>query len=201
MTIKALMVDVDGVIVVHPHPLGWSVNLERDLGLAREILQSAFFEPLFMDVLLGRLALRDSLAPVLQQIAPHLTCDQLIQYWFEHDSNLNHDLLRQLGGVRLRGLKLHLATVQEHERAHFLWHKLGLKGLFDAMHYAADIGWAKPTPAFFAEAERRSGFRPDEIFFIDDKIENIEAGRNRGWLAEVWTGDQQLDDLLAAAEG
>jgi putative hydrolase of the HAD superfamily len=108
MPIKALMIDVDGVIVVQPHPQGWSVNLERDLGLARNTLQAAFFEPHF------------------------------------NDSNLNHDLLRQLGGARHRGLKLHLATVQEHERADFLWQKLGLSEQFDAIHYAADLGWAKP---------------------------------------------------------
>jgi putative hydrolase of the HAD superfamily len=35
MTIKVLMIDVDGVIVVHPHPQGWSVNPEKDLGLTR----------------------------------------------------------------------------------------------------------------------------------------------------------------------
>ena len=199
MAMKVLMIDVDGVIVVHPHPHGWSVNLERELGLARETLQAAFFERHFNDVLLGRAGLRERLGPVLQQIAPHLTCDQLIEYWFAHDSNLNLDLLQQLGRAKRRGLKLHLATVQEHERAEFLWRKLALGEQFDTIHYAADIGWAKPAPQFFAEVERRSGFAPSEIFFIDDRIENIEAARNRGWCAAVWTGKNTLDDLLESA--
>lgn len=196
MTIKTLMVDVDGVLVVHPHPLGWSVDLERDLDLAREALQAAFFDVHFNEVLHGRIALRDCLRPVLQQIAPHLSCDLLIDYWFSHDSHLDLDLLQQLRLARRRGLELHLATVQEHERADFLWNGLALREQFDAIHYSADIGWAKPDPQFFAEVERRTRIRPTEIFFIDDRVANVEAARSRGWNAAVWTGKDSLDDLL-----
>jgi putative hydrolase of the HAD superfamily len=199
MTIKVLMIDVDGVIVVHPHPQGWSANLERDLGLARNTLQAAFFEPHFNDVIHGRAGLRERLGPVLQEIAPHLTCDRLIEYWFAGDSNLNLDLLQQLGRARRRGLKLHLATVQEHERADFLWRKMGLKEQFDAIHYAADLGWAKPAPQFFAEVERRSGFALHEIFFIDDKIDNVEAALKCRWHAALWTGKSTLEALLESA--
>jgi putative hydrolase of the HAD superfamily len=199
MTMKALMIDVDGVIVIHPHPQGWSVHLERDLGLARDALQDAFFKPHFSEVVHGRAALRERLGPVLREIAPQLTCDRLIEYWFANDAHLNIDLLQQPGRARRRGLKLHLATVQEHERADFLWRKLGLREQFDAIHYAADIGWAKPAPEFFARIEQRSGFAPNEIFFIDDKIENVEAARSRGWRAAVWTGANTLDELLENA--
>ena len=193
------MVDVDGVVVVHPNPLGWSADLEKDLGLSSETLHAAFFKPYFDEIVHGRAALRERLTPVLREIAPHLACDQLIEYWFRNDAHLNTDLLEQLGRLRQCGLKLHLATVQEHERADFLWRKLGLSEHFDAIHSAADLGWAKPAPEFFAEVERRSGFAPDEIFFIDDKIENVEAARSSGWYAAVWTGENTLDELLKNA--
>lgn len=196
---KAVMVDVDGVIVVHPHPQGWSVDLERDLGLPSGKLHAAFFEPHFSDIVRGRAQLRARLAPVLAEIAPHLTCDQFIRYWFEHDAHLNVTLLDQLERVRQRGLALHLATVQEHERAAFLWQSLGLRERFDAIHYSADLGVAKPEPEFFAEVERRTGFVPNEVFFIDDRAENVEAARNCGWFAAVWTGERTLDELLAGA--
>jgi putative hydrolase of the HAD superfamily len=196
MMIKVLMIDVDGVIVETPQPHGWQRNLEVDLGLASDVLQAEFFEPHFADVVWGRAALRNRLAPVLEVIAPHLTCSQLIDYWLAHDGHLNHELLQQLDRVRGRGLKLHLATVQEHERADYLWRKLDLRSQFDAMHYSADLGWAKPAPEFFAEIERRSGFAPKEIFFVDDKADNVEAARRCGWHAAVWTGKKTLDELL-----
>jgi hypothetical protein len=104
MAIKVLMVDADGVIIAHPHPHGWSLTLEKDLDLARETLQTAFFKRHFADVVHGRAALRDRLAPVLREIAPHLTCDQLIDYWFSNDAHINHDLLDQLAAARIADL-------------------------------------------------------------------------------------------------
>jgi putative hydrolase of the HAD superfamily len=197
--VKALMVDVDGVIVVHPDPKGWSANLERDLGLKIEDLQAQFFEPNFHDIVHGRAALRDRLAPVLARIAPHLSCDELCAYWFEHDSHLDHGLLDQLAAVRAQGYALHLATVQEHERAAYLWNEMGLKDRFDAIHYAADLGHAKPADGFYAAIEARTGYAPGELFFIDDKVANVQAAQARGWKAALWTGRERLADLMAGA--
>ena len=198
-SLKALMVDVDGVVVINPDPKGWSVNLEQDLGLSAERLQQSFFKPHFGDIVHGRAELHERLAPVLAEIAPHLSSETLTAYWFEQDAHLDHDLLDQLAEVRRSGIALHLATVQEHQRADYLWRILGLRDRFDAMHYAADLGWAKPAPEFFAAVEARTGFQPAELFFIDDKPDNIEAARIRGWRGAVWTGRRRLADLLREA--
>ena len=199
MRLKAIMVDVDGVVVVHPDPKGWSANLERDLGLSAARLQEAFFKPHFGDVVHGRADLHERLSPVLAQIAPHLTAETLTTYWFEHDAHLDQDLLAQLAEIRERGVQLHLATVQEHRRADYLWRTMGLCRLFDGMHYAAEVGWAKPAPEFFAAVERRTGFASGELFFIDDRVENVEAARARGWHAATWTGERRLADLMREA--
>lgn len=193
------MVDVDGVIVVHPDPAGWAVHLERDLGLSKARLQEAFFAPHFDDVVHGRAVLRERLAPVLAEIAPHLTCDQLCAYWFENDSHLDHDLLDQLAALGAQGYALHLATVQEHERAAYLWNEMGLKDRFDAIHYAADLGHAKPADGFYAAIEARTNYAPGDLFFIDDKAANVEAAQARGWRAALWTGRERLADLMARA--
>ena len=196
---KALMVDVDGVVVVHPEPGGWATHLERDLGLSKAALQAAFFAPHFDDVIHGRAALRERLAPVLEEIAPHLSCDELCAYWFREDAHLDHDLLDQLAQQRAAGVAVHLATVQEHERAAYLWETMALKDRFDAIHYAADLGHAKPAAEFYAAIEARTGYAPADIFFIDDKAANVEAARARGWKAAVWTGRDRLADLIARA--
>lgn len=197
MRFKVLMVDVDGVVIAHPDPQGWSAHIERDLGLSRAVLQSAFFEPHWPDIVLGRAALRERLAPVLAVIAPGLGVDRLIRYWFENDAHLDHGLLAQLAAIRAGGVKLHLATVQEHERARYIWNDLALNRHFDAMHYAAQLGSAKPDGAFYRAAEERSGFGPHEIFFIDDKQANVDAAHERGWAAALWSGTETLATLMA----
>jgi putative hydrolase of the HAD superfamily len=196
MVIKAIMVDVDGVLLVHPDPAGWQVHLERDLGVCPEKLQRQFFQKHWSDVVCGHADLRQRLAPVLAEMVPNVTCDQLLEYWFKNDAHVNSALLNDLQLLRERSIELHLATIQEHERARFLWENLSFQSHFDGMHYSASLGSAKPDIAFFKEIEGRTGFRSDEIFFIDDKVANVEGAKQAGWTAALWTPATRLQDLL-----
>ncbi len=57
--------------------------------------------------------------------------------------------------------------------------------------YALDVlrsdlaGVMKPDPRIYVEAERRFSLSPDTTVFIDDRAENIETARARGWRAFV----------------
>jgi putative hydrolase of the HAD superfamily len=196
MTIEAIMVDVDGVLIVHPDARGWSVHLERDLGIPASTLQAAFFAPHWDDVSHGRASLRARLAPVLREIAPHVTCDALIDYWFRNDAHVNQALLAELASIRAAGIEVHLATVQEHERARYLWEELGFRTRFDGLHYAAALGCAKPAALFYRSIEARTGFRPEALLLLDDRLANVEAAIMCGWSAALWTGKETLRSLL-----
>jgi putative hydrolase of the HAD superfamily len=190
------MVDVDGVLVVHPDERGWSAHLERDLGLSPAALQAAFFDRHWDDVVHGRASLRERLAPVLQSVAPHVTCEALIDYWFSQDAHLNRALLAELQSIRAGGIEVHLATVQDHERARYLWEDLGLRSRFDGLHYSAELGCSKPAARFYGSIEARTGFRPRDLFLIDDRIANVEGAIRSGWAAALWTGKDRLRSLL-----
>lgn len=200
MSIKTMMLDVDGVVIVHPDPAGWSVHLERDLGVPLALLQQRFFKPHWRDIIHGRAALRERLAPVLAEIAPAVECGTLIDYWFAADAHLNQPLLDETKLLRARGMPIHLATVQEHERARYIWDRLELNLYFDRLHYAADLGAAKPDAAFYRMIQARTGLAPGEIFFVDDRPDNVEAARTLGWHAALWTGADRLIDLLGAVD-
>jgi putative hydrolase of the HAD superfamily len=190
------MVDVDGVIVHPAHAGGWAERLETDLGLSAAELGREFFAPHWNDVSLGRADLHDRLAPVLARIAPHLSSQDLVSYWFAHDARLDTVLLDDLARLRATGVELHLATVQEHHRARYLWENLGLREHFDAMHYAADLGCAKPEAMFFRAIEARTGFSPDELLLIDDRVDNIQGALACGWGAQLWDGTRRLSKTL-----
>ncbi len=190
------MVDVDGVLIVHPDEGGWSANLERDLGIASSTLHAAFFQPHWDDVVHGRAPLRERLALVLRSLSPRVTCDELIDYWFSNDAHVNEALLAELRSIRAQGVQVHLATVQEHERARYLWEELDFQSDFDGLHYAAALGSSKPAAPFYKSIEARTGLQPSDLFLIDDKIENVEGAINSGWAAALWTGQDSLQDLL-----
>lgn len=192
-----LMIDVDGVIV-HGPPGGWAANLEADLGVARATLDAHFFRPHWRDIALGRAALRERLEPMLAEHAPGVSADALINYWFAKDAVLDVALLEDLAKARSQGWAMRLATIQEHERAAYLWNDLGLRSRFDAIDYAADIGAMKSEPRFYRAVEIRTGRPPEGHLLIDDTAANIEAARAAGWKAELWDGQHTMSELISA---
>ncbi|ARQ56386.1 UNVERIFIED_ORG: putative hydrolase of the HAD superfamily [Rhizobium etli] len=197
---KVLMVDVDGVLI-HGRPadgLPLFTYLERDLGLRLDLLQQAFFQTHWNDIVIGREALEPRLSAVLAEIAPHLSAATLIDYWFENDSRLDLNLLEELAALRQSGVALFLATNQEHRRARYLMEEAGLGAHVDGIIYSAALGHRKPSPEFFRLATERAGALPGEIAFIDDMAENIEAARQFGWSAAQWTAGAKLHETLSA---
>ncbi|MBY3062510.1 HAD-IA family hydrolase [Rhizobium laguerreae] len=195
---KVLMVDVDGVLV-HGRPtdgLPLFTYLERDLGLRLDLLQQELFRTHWGDIIIGREALEPKLAGVLAKIAPHLSAETLIDYWFENDSRLDLKLLEELATLRQSGITLLLATNQEHRRARHLMEQIGLNAHFDDIIYSAALGHSKPSPDFFRLATERVGVPPGEIAFIDDMAVIIEAARQFGWNAARWTAGATLGGAL-----
>ena len=196
------MIDVDGVLVRGRPSDGkpWAATIEADLGLTREQLQTEFFKPHWSKIVIGQGGLREHLEPVLMRIAPKVSYDEFVTYWFENDALLNIELLEELRQRRNSGTKIYLATNQEHLRAVHLMEKLGLREHCDDIFYSAALGCRKPDAAFFTRAAELSGFSPEQLVLIDDTAENVMAARKSGWKAVVWVQDSSLSSALHELE-
>lgn len=192
------MLDVDGVLVNGRPQDGKHLftDLERDLGLSRSLLQAAFFDVYWQEIVMGRDALLPRLRSVLGKIAPQLEAQRLIDYWFVNDSRIDVAMLADVDALRRGGMKVFLATNQEHLRARYLMEQMELGAHVDGIVYSAALGVRKPMPEFYRLAAERTGVAPDEIVFIDDVAANIEAARAARWNAVLWTGEQRLQELV-----
>jgi len=189
LAIKALMMDVDGVLVDGRPEDGrhWQTSLEEDLGFTSETLHEAFFAPYWDSIVLGRAGLMEHVTSALQRIAPHVGPAEFVSYWFEKDSRLAAALLPELSLVRSAGVRVYLATNQEHLRAAYLMEKLGLAEHVDGIYYSARLGAKKPDAEFFTKVEAGVGLHGDEMLLIDDDRRNVEAALRAGWQALHWT--------------
>lgn len=52
---------------------------------------------------------------------------------------------------------------------------------FDGYIYSFQEGAMKPSVAIYEAVERRTGCSGNAILYIDDRLENIDTGRQRGW--------------------
>ena len=58
---------------------------------------------------------------------------------------------------------------------------------------------AKPDPAIYRLAQQRFGFAPHELFFTDDRAENVAGARDAGWQAHLFADAAGLEDQLISA--
>lgn len=72
----------------------------------------------------------------------------------------------------------------------------GISGSFDAVVGSADLGAAKPSRAAFQAAADRLGVALERCLFVDDTESHVEAARALGMRAAVFTGADELRDLL-----
>ena len=198
---SVLMLDVDGVLVGgRPQDgLGQFTDLEADLGLSPDKLRKRFFDTYWADVVTGKRPLLETLAPVLADIAPDLPAQTLVDYWLANDSRIDGTLLADLPAVRQGGMRIYLATNQEHVRAKYLMETMGLGDYVDGIVYSAALGCRKPEPEFYWRAATQVGAKPRDIVFIDDNAYNVTAARKAGWAAMQWTAGMTLAAALSTA--
>jgi putative hydrolase of the HAD superfamily len=179
-----LALDVDGVLV-DPERGGrgrWQAELEQRLGIAPAELDAFFFRRSWPDVVLGRTLLEDALAAVAEERGWVPSPEEIIRCWLEADSHLHEDVVAAAARWSGAGAVVVLATSQEHRRAAFVAELVG--GALPIAHvlYSAALGAAKPDPAFFEAASAVLGASADgRVVFVDDLVENVEAGRAHGW--------------------
>lgn len=196
---RTIMMDVDGVLVCGRPQDGAHLftDLEQDLGIRLDVLQREFFVPRWPDIVTGRKPLAPELEAVLARIAPDVSAETLIGYWFRNDSRIDPAVLAAMGACRERGETVFLATNQDHRRARYLMENMGLAAHVDGIIYSAQLGYRKPSREFFVLATQKAGAAIEDIVFIDDSEDNVLA-RAFGWAAVHWVPGMNMAATLAA---
>ncbi len=191
-----LVLDLDGV-VVRGHREGgrWDRHIQRDLGIDPARLQERFFRAHFHRIVTGEADLYAVLDGMWHEMDCATSARRFVDYWFANDSALDADVLAEVDAWRGRGGKAYLGTVQEHHRARYLMQTLGVAKHFEAMHYAAALGAAKPDRRFYERTQAKLPVAsPADVIFLDDSLKNVEAAAQFGWRAHHF---KTADDLRA----
>jgi len=152
--------------------------------------------PVNLQAHLPQLVGGDVLDRCLRQIAPSISTDQFINYWFKMDSRIEHQVVDQVAQLRRRGIPVFLATNQEHVRAKYLMNDLKLSQHVDGLIYSAKVLSKKSDQAFFTECEKIVCRSPADLLLVDDTLGNVTAAENAGWRAVHWAGTKNLLDYL-----
>ena len=109
---------------------------------------------------------------------------------------LNEELAAYIGTLRPRIQVVALTNIWSFGRR--LIEQRGITGLFDLIISSAEEGVQKPNPRIYEIMLERLRIQPDEFVFVDDNIENVEAGRVLG-IHSIWfrSNEQTISELEA----
>jgi beta-phosphoglucomutase len=198
-TIKALIFDLDGVIVdtAKYHFQSW-----------REFARNHGFDiPDSLNARLKGLSRMEALEEVLKFAPEKLRSEgdaesfakEKNDIYLDHLTDLSHDEIlpgvqRFLHDARALGLKLALGSGSKN--ASNILRRLDVTRLFDAICDGNDIQKSKPDPQIFLIACERLGVEPEHAVVFEDAEVGIEAALN-GRMLPVGVGDRAQLPLAA----
>lgn len=190
--IRDIVFDIGWVFVgIHPEPL---LDFLVSHGAPRMDLNAAVERVGLADHETGKLDGAGLLAR-FSSLAPGAPPDRLRQHWL--DMLTPHEDMMQLA----RRLMPHHGVYLLSNIGDLHWQHVssrhGLEAIGHGVLTSFDAGVMKPDTGIYAQAEARFDLVPGRTVFIDDRAENIETARARGWHGIVHrTFDDTREALL-----
>ena len=201
--VRVVLWDADGVLQRVPRGAEESMRpaVEDRVDDVEAFLLEALAEE--RPALTGDVRWLDVLPGLLERWGIADAFDDMVRVWLSIEPvEESRQVVREL---REAGVTCHLATNQAQERAAVMRDELGYADLVDGGFYSYELGAAKPDPAYFRavlDALSADGVEAGEVFFVDDRADNVASARSLGIRAEVWCyrdGADTLRDHLARA--
>lgn len=102
---------------------------------------------------------------------------------------LNERMMTWLGGLIAAGVPTSVLS----NMARDTWELLAPRfGHVEHLTLSFEVGAAKPEPAIYLRCLESLGVEPAEALFVDDRRENVEAGRALGMEAVLFEGEDAL---------
>ena len=105
------------------------------------------------------------------------------------------DTIRVISDLKANGVRVIAGT--NVEPPHRIWHdQHNDYAIFDMAYTSDALHLAKPDPDFFIEIAKRENLKPEEFFFTDDRLENVEVARSVGMHGYQFHSAQELRATL-----
>jgi epoxide hydrolase-like predicted phosphatase len=196
--VRTLLLDIGGVFYLdHPDAAFWGRWAER-AGSTPEEIQARFWNAEDAEaVSIGALSTDE----FCRRAAPRLGLSPALVREMNSEAFLsgpNHAFVGFIQDVRRRGVPVSALTNTWSTEAAVRARPLFM-GLFDCVISSCDVGVVKPDPRIFHLTLERLRSPPCDVVFVDDTIDNVEAGAAVG-LHTVWFRDtaQAIADIEAA---
>lgn len=111
---------------------------------------------------------------------------------------IDHSVLNLLVSLQNGGTRMALLSNAGRDYSSFF--RYGMLGeFFDEVFTSAELGTIKPRPEIFSAVLERLQVEAEDLLFIDDRLENIEAAARLGINGHLYTEPSELRRFLTDA--
>lgn len=193
--IKAIYLDLGKVLI--DFDLARAVEgLNRLTSWSREEIQAFLGGNLIRDYELGKISSTQFHDEFCLRLGVEIPFQDFSRMW--SGIFLSRPLLSEtfLKGLASR-YPLHLLSNTNELHYEFVVQQYPILGILQERILSFQVGRMKPQQEIYQVAVARSGVRAEEIFFTDDRLENIEAARAAGIQAVQFQSEDQLKSDLS----
>ena len=138
--------------------------------------------PLVIQYECGVVSRREFFEQVRDAVGFNGTMEEFSGYFADIFTEIPHMIAMQ-AELRRRGIPTYIFSntndlAIEHVERNFLFFKH-----FDGYIYSYEVGAMKPGSKIYEAMEKLCGRKGADIIYLDDRLENIQAGSARGWQA------------------
>jgi len=196
--IKCVFFDFDGVLRNWDYEMD---GLEENYGIPLDAMREIAFAPETVNrAVRGEITDEEWRAEVGRTLArrfPEKDAAGAIKFWDNRIGELVPEVLEIIKECKSK-LPVALFTNATSKLNQDL-KDLGISDLFDYVVNASEVGAIKPEPEIFAHAVELVGINPNEAFFTDDKLKNVEVAKHLGWTGHTFENAAGLRSALIAA--
>lgn len=187
--IKAILFDVDGVIIHSDEYFSKRLSREKNIPYEEYL---AFFENEYKACVTGKASATKELEAYLDRWGWEGGAEELLQYWFDHENDIDEELLGFVDSLRAKGVECFVSTNNIIERVnHIMNEQVG--GHFDGFFASSIVGYTKDKEAFWIDVYKHfPDHKKDEILVIDNDELNISAAKAFGFNTIFFPGREEL---------
>ncbi len=178
MSIKGIYLDYSGVISIprvgHPHDV-----YAQQLGITSQALKEFFEGDLNRQVDLGEITQVQFFDRMIQELGLTPESIEIFQEAFREGFELNQALLDFVQTFS-PNIKIGLLSNYSDRLRRVIEEELNIVHIFDVTIISCEVKLLKPDKAIYQLALERMGIQPNEMVFVDDRIENIESAAEMG---------------------
>jgi putative hydrolase of the HAD superfamily len=196
---RVIFLDLGGV-VVHVDVMAWAEalasTLDKDVG---ELLGGFIEDDLVNAYEEGRLESEDFYQRMVGRWGLRWSYVQFVEAW----NRIIREHVPMKAWLLHWGRRHRLMALSNTNALHvdYMRDRLGVLPLFEHVVASCEVGARKPHAAIYEHAIGVAGCAPAEILYIDDRLENLTAGRRHGLQGLHCPSPEALPGLLEAFLG